>query len=55
MTDGDFLADAKKMGLEVSPLTGEQMSALMEKLYKTPPDVIARARAAIDAGRAAAK
>lgn len=55
MTDSDFLADAKKMGLEVSPLTGEQMSTLMEKLYKTPPEVIARAKAAIEAGRANAK
>ena len=55
MTDGDFLGDARKMGLEVSPLTGEQISALMEKLYKTPPEVIARARAAIEAGRSASK
>lgn len=53
--DADFLADATKMGLEVSPITGEDMSALMEKLYNTPPDVIARARAAIEAGKATAK
>ena len=55
MKDADFLADATKMGLEVSPITGEAMSALMEKLYKTPPEVIARARAAIAAGKANAK
>jgi hypothetical protein len=43
------------MGLEVSPITGEEMSALLDKLYKTPADVIARARAAIEAGKASAK
>jgi tripartite-type tricarboxylate transporter receptor subunit TctC len=53
--DGDFLADAKKMQLEVSPLSGAEMSALIEKLYKTPPEVVARARAAIESGRATAK
>lgn len=53
--DADFIAEASKMGLEVSPITGEDMSALMEKLYKTPPDVVARARAAIEAGKATAK
>ena len=55
MKDSDFLADAKKMGLEVSPITGEQLSQLLDKLYKTPAPVIERARAAIDEGRKAAK
>jgi tripartite-type tricarboxylate transporter receptor subunit TctC len=55
MKEPDFLADATKMGLEVSPIHGEEMSALIEKLYKTPPEVVARARAAIQAGRATAK
>ena len=55
MEDAAFRADATKMGLEVSPITGEEMSALLDKLYKTPPDVIKRAQAAIDAGKATAK
>ena len=55
MKEADFLADATKMGLEVSPITGEEMTALLDKLYKTPADVIARARTAIEAGKATAK
>ncbi|MFN3889665.1 MAG: Bug family tripartite tricarboxylate transporter substrate binding protein [Beijerinckiaceae bacterium] len=55
MKDADFLADATKMGLEVSPVSGEELGALMEKLYKTPPEVVARAKAAIEAGKATAK
>lgn len=55
MKDADFRADAKKMSLEVDPITGEELSALMDKLYKTPPEVVARARAAIAAGKANVK
>jgi tripartite-type tricarboxylate transporter receptor subunit TctC len=55
MKDSAFLADATKMGLEVTPITGEELSGLLEKLYKTPPEVVERARAAIDAGKATAK
>ena len=55
MKDADFIAEATKMGLEVSPLTGEDMSVLMQKLYATPAHVVERARRAIESGKAAAK
>ena len=42
--DPELLAEAAKMNLEVSPLTGEQVQQLITKLYDTPKPVIARVR-----------
>ena len=33
MKDPEFLADAKKAKLDVEPKTGEQLAALIQKLY----------------------
>jgi tripartite-type tricarboxylate transporter receptor subunit TctC len=43
--DPDLLAEAQKMNLEISPLSGEDTQALVEKLYQTPKDVIQAVRA----------
>ena len=43
--DPELLAEAKKMKLEISPLTGEQTQSLVAKLYETPKDVVASVRA----------
>ncbi|MDT2020598.1 tripartite tricarboxylate transporter substrate-binding protein [Methylocella sp. CPCC 101449] len=40
-----FLAEAGKMGLDMSPLTGEQSQDISHRILDTPPDVIARAKA----------
>jgi tripartite-type tricarboxylate transporter receptor subunit TctC len=48
MKDEGFIADADKIGFAVDPLTGEQVQALVAELAKTPPDVVARVRAALD-------
>ena len=37
MKDKDFLAEAEKLKIEVDPLSGEQVAALIEQIYKTPP------------------
>jgi tripartite-type tricarboxylate transporter receptor subunit TctC len=42
MKDAAFLADAQKSGLEVEPLTGAEMEALVREVYKTPKDVVQR-------------
>ncbi len=42
--DPDFLADAKKMLLDVDPTTGEETQKIIAKLYQTPPDVVERAK-----------
>jgi hypothetical protein len=36
MKDPDFLADAKKRKLNVDPMDGEQLAALIKKIYATP-------------------
>jgi tripartite-type tricarboxylate transporter receptor subunit TctC len=48
LSDPQFLADADKMGIEVQHVGGEQVQALVERIYASPPDVIARAKAAAE-------
>ena len=43
MKDPAFLADAKRLQMEVDPLTGAEVEALLRKAYSAPPDIIARA------------
>ena len=43
--DSELLAEAKKMNLDISPLSGDQTQALVRKLYETPRDVIDAVRA----------
>ena len=42
--DPELQADAKKMNLEISPLSGEETQALVERLYETPKPVIQAVR-----------
>jgi tripartite-type tricarboxylate transporter receptor subunit TctC len=49
MKDPDFIADAAQLQLELSPMTGEQVQALVAQLAATPPAVVARVRAALEA------
>jgi tripartite-type tricarboxylate transporter receptor subunit TctC len=43
MKDPAFLADARKLMLDVDPVTGEKIDALIAGLYATPKDVVAEA------------
>ena len=47
MTDPAFLDEAKKNDLEVRPVNGVAIDALVAELYASPPDVVALARQAI--------
>jgi tripartite-type tricarboxylate transporter receptor subunit TctC len=47
MSDPQFLADAQKIGVDVSPLPGARVQTLVEKLYSTPKDIVERAKQAI--------
>jgi len=49
MKDKAFLAEAAKLQLEVSPMTGEAVQALVGELARTPPAVAARVRGALEA------
>jgi tripartite-type tricarboxylate transporter receptor subunit TctC len=40
MKDPQFMADAKTVGLDVSPISGPAVSSLMKKVYGAPPSVI---------------
>jgi tripartite-type tricarboxylate transporter receptor subunit TctC len=44
LEDNALLAEAKKSGLDISPLGGDALQALVAKLYAMPPKVIARAK-----------
>ena len=53
MRDPEFLADAKKQHLETASMRGEEIEKLIERIFASPPDVIARAQKAIEAGKGA--
>jgi tripartite-type tricarboxylate transporter receptor subunit TctC len=44
MRDPAFVADAAKLQLDVDPMSGEQVQALVGELARTPADVVARVR-----------
>jgi tripartite-type tricarboxylate transporter receptor subunit TctC len=43
LQDPDFLADAEKADLEITPVSGEEVQKLVEEIYKTPPEIAAKA------------
>jgi tripartite-type tricarboxylate transporter receptor subunit TctC len=45
MTDKDFLADAEKSKLEISPVPGDKVEALVKEVYETPAAVAQKAGA----------
>jgi tripartite-type tricarboxylate transporter receptor subunit TctC len=47
MKDPEFLAEAKKMNLDVNPVSAKALSALLAELYATPTDVVKKAGEAI--------
>ncbi len=49
MKDPGFVADANRIGFPLDPLSGEQVQAAVGELAKTPPAVVARVRAALNA------
>ncbi len=47
MKDAAFLADAEKGKLDISAQTGEEVQKLVETLYASPPQIVARAKAVL--------
>ena len=43
MTDKDFLADAEKAQMEITPVAGEQLQTLVKEIYATPPQIVQKA------------
>lgn len=48
MADKNYLADAAKQQIPVSPVSGEQVQAFIDKLFKMPKDVVDRANRAAE-------
>jgi tripartite-type tricarboxylate transporter receptor subunit TctC len=48
MKDPAFLADAKKTIIDVNPVSGPEVDAVVASLYATPKDVVAKAMRAIN-------
>ena len=47
MADRQFLDDAEKLRIEISPLSGGKVQELVQKLHSAPRDIVERARQAI--------
>jgi tripartite-type tricarboxylate transporter receptor subunit TctC len=47
MKDKEFLADAEKMKIDVNPVSGKDIDALLAELYATPKDGVKKASEAI--------
>jgi tripartite-type tricarboxylate transporter receptor subunit TctC len=48
MKDPAYLAEADKLKIDVDPLSGEAVAALVEQVSRTPADTVARVRAALE-------
>jgi tripartite-type tricarboxylate transporter receptor subunit TctC len=55
MKDPEFIADAERNQMEIEPLTGAAIEALLQKAYASPPGVVAQAAALVDPSAAAKK
>jgi hypothetical protein len=51
MKDPDFLAEAKRLDLEVRPVEGEKINALVNEIYAYPVDVAKIATGAVKSAR----
>ncbi len=49
LKDADFLAEARRIDLDMKPSTGEEVRAIVEETVGAPPDLVAKARAALEA------
>jgi tripartite-type tricarboxylate transporter receptor subunit TctC len=47
MKDRELLDEADKLKIEIDPLSGEQVAALIEQIYQTPAETVARVRDAM--------
>lgn len=43
MKDKEFLAEAEKAKLEITPISGAAVQKLVDEIYATPPDVVKKA------------
>ena len=41
------MAEAQKIGLDLDPISGEELQALAERIYATPAAIVEQARQAV--------
>jgi hypothetical protein len=46
--DPEFLSEARRASLEVKPVEGDRIRTTLASAYASPPEVVARAKAAMD-------
>ncbi len=51
LRDPDLSAEARAASLQVDPLSGQEVTALVAKLFATPPELVSRLRAAFGGSR----
>ncbi len=42
LTDPEFVAEAKKINIDINPLTGEEVKRIVDELFKLPPPLAAK-------------
>jgi tripartite-type tricarboxylate transporter receptor subunit TctC len=47
MTDPQFLAEAAANKFEINPVSGEELQTLVKDVYRTPPEIVKKAAAAV--------
>jgi tripartite-type tricarboxylate transporter receptor subunit TctC len=47
MKDAEFLAEAKKLNLDINPLSGKEITRLLTELYATPKPIVEKAAQAV--------
>ncbi|MDH7794860.1 tripartite-type tricarboxylate transporter receptor subunit TctC [Beijerinckia sp. GAS462] len=51
MKDPEFIAEAEKQSIDVSPVSGDEIANILSKVYATDPAIVERARQISDAAR----
>jgi tripartite-type tricarboxylate transporter receptor subunit TctC len=51
LKDPEYLADSRRQNLEADPANGAEIAALVDKVYASAPEVVARAKAAMEDGK----
>jgi hypothetical protein len=47
LKDKQFLAEAEKLQFEIEPMSAEEVTQIIRDLINAPPDVLAKAKAAM--------
>jgi tripartite-type tricarboxylate transporter receptor subunit TctC len=46
--DEEFIAEGRKLNLDLNPISGEKIAQVVNDTVNAPPDVVAKAKAALD-------